>query len=323
MAAPAIAQNSQATKVCSVASCVRRLDDGGAPSDADLAKLSIRNAASFGTAAVEVHDYSWAQPYLDVWTSDAHLLHFALSGRLGPGWAVYVDGRRRTKETTGRMTFVPAGRAIQSCGPSGRPQRSLICLLSSERVESVLPGGVDWDEASLGEGLRLKSPEIERLLLQIYGELKDPTLGMEAVIESLLNAIIVMLARRLGVDAAEAALRSGGLAPWRLNRVRERIHAELPAPSIVELAELSSLSVRHLSRAFKAETGQTIASYIQQAIIQRACALLSDSDVPIGEVGRRLGYATPASFSSAFRRATGQAPSEVRDRRINTLAGSC
>ena len=67
----------------------------------------------------------------------------------------------------------------------------------------------------------------------------------------------------------------------------------------------------HLTRAFKAETGQTVAQYVQQVVIERAHALLADANTPIGEIARMSGFATPAAFSAAFRAATGLRPSDI------------
>ena len=70
--------------------------------------------------------------------------------------------------------------------------------------------------------------------------------------------------------------------------------------------------MRHLTRTFKAETGQTLASYVQQVIMGRAHSMLTETDQPIADIALRLGYASSASFCYAYRRAFGQRPNDLR-----------
>jgi hypothetical protein len=45
---------------------------------------------------------------------------------------------------------------------------------------------------------------------------------------------------------------------------------------------------------------------------QRACTLLRDSAQPIEQIGARLGYGSPAAFSTAFRNCSGTSPRTYR-----------
>ena len=70
------------------------------------------------------------------------------------------------------------------------------------------------------------------------------------------------------------------------------------------------MTVRHLSRAFRSETGRTIGKQIEAVMVDRANRMLGNG-TPVREVAVALGYATAGSFTAAFRRATGLLPSEV------------
>jgi AraC family transcriptional regulator len=85
-------------------------------------------------------------------------------------------------------------------------------------------------------------------------------------------------------------------------------------PSLSDLAVLCGVSPRHLMRAFKQGTGQTIMDYVEAARLRLALRLLSDTDLPLGEVARQVGFAAPSGFSHAFRRAVGEPPSAFRRR---------
>jgi AraC-like DNA-binding protein len=66
-------------------------------------------------------------------------------------------------------------------------------------------------------------------------------------------------------------------------------------------------SPRTLSRVLMAETGMTFAQWRGHARLRAAVGLL-DEGLPVAVVARRVGYATPSAFVSAFRRLTGRTP---------------
>jgi AraC-like DNA-binding protein len=47
----------------------------------------------------------------------------------------------------------------------------------------------------------------------------------------------------------------------------------------------------------------------------RAAELLTSTDVPVGEVGRRVGYRQASQFTKAFKRTYAETPSAFRARR--------
>lgn len=71
------------------------------------------------------------------------------------------------------------------------------------------------------------------------------------------------------------------------------------------------MTARHLSRAFRTETGQTLGRYIEATMVERAIAMLS-AGTSVSGVARALGYSNSGSFATAIRRATGLLPSEIK-----------
>lgn len=78
------------------------------------------------------------------------------------------------------------------------------------------------------------------------------------------------------------------------------------------LAGLSGVSVNHFCRIFKAETSMRPLEYIAGRRISAAKALLVNTELEIGEIGRRVGYADRNYFSIVFRRTEGVSPREYR-----------
>ncbi|MDR9858915.1 helix-turn-helix domain-containing protein [Treponema socranskii] len=63
---------------------------------------------------------------------------------------------------------------------------------------------------------------------------------------------------------------------------------------------------------FKAVTGQTFSDYIRQKKIEKACELLTQSNLYVAEIAYRLGYKNAESFSVQFKEYTGVLPSDYR-----------
>jgi len=110
----------------------------------------------------------------------------------------------------------------------------------------------------------------------------------------------------------QAARPGGRLDARRLSRVVELIDTRLEGRVVLrELADVAALSPFHFLRAFRRTTGLTPHAYVTARRMERASRMLHSSERPVWEIARRLGYANPAHFRMAFRRAFGVAPGEV------------
>lgn len=80
----------------------------------------------------------------------------------------------------------------------------------------------------------------------------------------------------------------------------------------VELARALAVSRTRLDRAFAADLGSSVQKELARMRIDEARHLLAAPDRPIADVARRVGFSSPAYFSSAFRAATGLSPRAYR-----------
>ena len=104
---------------------------------------------------------------------------------------------------------------------------------------------------------------------------------------------------------------TGGLALWRLRLIDERLREVREAPTLAELAALCRLSVRQLTRAFRASRGCSIGDCVAQSQVDHARLLLA-TDESVKTIAYSLGFSSPSAFAHAFRRATGESPHEFR-----------
>ncbi len=119
----------------------------------------------------------------------------------------------------------------------------------------------------------------------------------------------------LGLEEKQVA---GGLPGWRLRLIDQRLHDEPMPPSLAELAELCRLSVRQLSRAFRASRGQSIGSYIAERRLDHARRMLT-AGMSVKAVAYSTGFSAPSNFTAAFVRATGETPRQYRARTCGAL----
>jgi transcriptional regulator GlxA family with amidase domain len=88
-------------------------------------------------------------------------------------------------------------------------------------------------------------------------------------------------------------------------------HEEWP---IQRLAEVSAVSVAYFAREFKKAFGLPPHRYLLTRRIERATALLRDTDLPITEIALQTGWTSLGTFGRIFRDITGGSPGELRTR---------
>ncbi len=107
----------------------------------------------------------------------------------------------------------------------------------------------------------------------------------------------------------------GGLSPKVLLRAIERLRSNSDADvSLDALASDAGLSRFHFCRAFKESTGLSPHAWLRQYRIEQAMNMLRNTDASIVSVAVEFGYASQTAFAAAFRRLTGEAPSDWRRR---------
>lgn len=105
----------------------------------------------------------------------------------------------------------------------------------------------------------------------------------------------------------------GGLSPAALRRVQLYVQANLDRPMrLDDLARRAKLSTYHFARAFKASTGETPRAFIERMRVERAAALLRESDEALAQVALASGFGTQSRMTTVFRKATGMTPARYR-----------
>ncbi|MDR7308471.1 helix-turn-helix transcriptional regulator [Rhodoferax saidenbachensis] len=101
----------------------------------------------------------------------------------------------------------------------------------------------------------------------------------------------------------------------RLLRAKDRMdaasHEDWP---VQRLAEVSHVSAAHFARSFKEAFGVPPHRYLLTRRIERATALLRDSDMGITDIAFQTGWRSLGTFGRIFRDITGETPGALRVR---------
>ena len=98
-----------------------------------------------------------------------------------------------------------------------------------------------------------------------------------------------------------------------LLRAKDLIDARYREPlDVAALARAAHLSAAHFSREFRREFGETPHQYLLTRRLERAAALLRNTDRAIVEICLDVGLTSVGSFTTSFGRAYGLSPAAYR-----------
>lgn len=265
----------------------------------------------------------------------APTVHYGLAGS---GVMVLADGRRYpiARDT---LLLLPPGNGQSFELPEGgarefRPDPRL--LARADRDLRIRAGGKDDVGFAVACGrirasyagvldvlAHLDDPVVESfagsrslrdVLQAVLAEFAAPTVGTRALTSALLKQCLVLLLRRRSASP-------DGAAPWLLPvlgdpRLANAVLAMLERPaephSLGDLADLAGMSRSGFAGRFSAVLGRAPIEFLREVRLRRAARLLETTDLPVGAVAGRVGYASRGYFSRAFKELYGTYPTDFR-----------
>ena len=263
-------------------------------------------------AKIQLVRFHIVEPADDVLRDDAYWLDLCLTPRPRNARACYRDHWAADHfEPIGDVFLVPPGETMRARSDGGRPQVSILCHLLPEPIREWFGGDLRWTEPRLKASLDIGDATIRGLLLRLAQEARHPGFGSTVLVELIAAQMAIELGRYCASITEDPA--RGGLAAWRLRRIEERLREGQQIATLAELAGLCRLSVRQLTRGFRISRGCSLGQYMAQCRLESAKRLLA-ADKSVKAIAYSLGFASPSSFSYAFRRAVGETPRQFRQR---------
>ncbi|HEU5263331.1 MAG TPA: helix-turn-helix transcriptional regulator [Gaiellaceae bacterium] len=98
-----------------------------------------------------------------------------------------------------------------------------------------------------------------------------------------------------------------------LLRAKDLVDARYREPlDVDDLARAARLSPAHFSREFRREFGESPHQYLQMRRLERAAALLRNTDRSVADICLTVGLRSVGSFTTSFGRTFGMTPTEYR-----------
>lgn len=244
----------------------------------DSARKALENRLLQGTERILTPPETGIFPY-----GQELLAHF--STEMARGLEVLEPCQvRKTVDAMGRQL-------IRAEGVSG----SQVLYLAGEACRTFL---------MLARGMMYELPEAEGFLERFQ---------IEAEACSSAQQVWQTLTARIGA-VMESYLEQKRQADTRPIRVAKQFILEhLGDPLALEdVSSAVGFNASYFSTLFKKETGESFVEYLSKMRMNRAKELLKETDLPVSEICRQVGYVDLKYFSKCFVKATGIKPAEFR-----------
>ncbi|AIQ66421.1 response regulator transcription factor [Paenibacillus graminis] len=98
-----------------------------------------------------------------------------------------------------------------------------------------------------------------------------------------------------------------------IQKILQYIHVHYPEDITVKsMSQYVMMGENYVSTLFKKKTGQTLIHYLHRVRVNQAIQYLCHSDLPVYEIGNRVGFVNDNYFIKIFKRLTAQTPSQYR-----------
>lgn len=151
---------------------------------------------------------------------------------------------------------------------------------------------------------------IELVLNTMFTEQQQEKDGFEIILLNRLEELIILLSRQysnINATKARALVRIGKVIDFLENNYQHDIYIET-------LSEKAFMSARNFMRIFHGAVGMSPINYLKQVRLQKARALLRESNRQVDEIASACGFNDSNYFIKCFRSAYGTTPNKFRSR---------
>ncbi len=220
---------------------------------------------------------------------------------------------QQARVVKGNMILTPAGRATEWHWQNNvdvlhmRIEPSFVNTIAEQAL------GIDSQRVEIVHHFCVPDPMIEQLGQALLMELLSEHPSGRLYVDSLTNVLVAHLLKHHSAAPRVQAQPTVGLSPYKLQQAIDYIqdHLEIDI-TLADIAAQVGMSPYYFARQFKQSTGVAPHQYHTQQRIERAKALLSQSNESITDISFRLGFTHQSHFTAQFRKLTGTTPSAFR-----------
>lgn len=272
--------------------------------------LPLRKTVLFETDGIAIEDVRCSSPK-GSWSQPEQPEHYSLVFVRRGCFRRLTDGCEALLDPVS-VYFERPGQVQRFAHPNDDGDTCTQIVLAENMLTSII--GRDFDLPS--EPL-LTSPNIDLEHRLLLAAVREP-LDRFAITERVLSLVASVLTRSR--PSRVTASRSSTIAARRqtIDAAREALAAD-PGLGLLQLARTVAVSPHHLSRIFRAETGETISRYRNRVRVRLALERLAEGDDRLARLARDLGFADQAHLSRVVRKEVGSPPSWLRSAFVERL----
>lgn len=151
--------------------------------------------------------------------------------------------------------------------------------------------------------------ELGGLIDAMSRELKQSQTGQRRAVQAHVMMLAVWIDRLLGSNP-QSELGKSDQVLRKFSHFVSIGHRE--GKSLGEFAADLKVTPTHLTRLTQGSVGKPASTILQERVIHAACEALIQTDRPIQDIARWLGFGSAAYFTRAFQHHTGKSPSSFR-----------
>jgi AraC family transcriptional regulator len=220
-----------------------------------------------------------------------------------------------TRRTVGQASIVPAGQQYSAFWEEELEDVGI--HLDPDYVARQARDLVQTDRIDLIAECNVGDPLVHQIGRSLAAEVDAGAPAGAIYAESLVNTLVAHLLRHYSSAGERFQYHLGGLPKHKLRRVTEFIEENLEHDlTLAEIAEIAELSPFHFARSFKQATGSTPIQFLTRRRIDLAKRLLVESEMPIVEIGLRVGFKNQSHFTTLFRKTTTMTPKAYRNEHL-------
>ena len=223
----------------------------------------------------------------------------------GAGEAI-LEGKK-FRLAPGDLVVVNPGTLHEERSDAKAPLRLIFLAIRDFAVPGLPAGCLSQEQyrvLSCGE-YRYKMDIYLRELLQ---ETSSQIEFYQEISQGLVSALLVLVMRLIRINPEDEAALS-----QECQKIKEYLDQNFTSPITLDsLSETVYISKHYLSHLFKEQTGVSPIKYLTSKRMEKACELLSETELPVSEVSKAVGYENPLYFSQVFKRIYGISPVKYR-----------
>ncbi|MEV6710559.1 AraC family transcriptional regulator [Lentzea sp. NPDC051208] len=162
--------------------------------------------------------------------------------------------------------------------------------------------------------LRLKVPQEQRAgwtarIEALHDELRHRGDGYREAVPAHLTLLLVGVSRLAADVVGDLRENAEPLLAEVFDVIERRYPEQL---SLREVAAAVSISPGHLTSTVRRRTGRTVQEWITERRMVQARRLLAVTDLPVGDIGRQVGFSDAGYFARTFGKLHGMSPTRWR-----------